>query len=488
MMKFSSIVLRNSAYGMAAQMTIKVLSFIFSVAVIRNLGAESFGQYTAVIAFGAIFMILSDLGLSPYMVREIARFRDEPDGRQRAEKLFSNVVYLRLGLSVVTALITIFAAWLTGRPLVMIGAIALSSFGLFLYAAQASADALLAGYERFGAASAAKVVNQVTFVLLGGLALYMGFGYYGLIAASLVGISLMTIVTWRRARRLDIGLVGVDLRGWPRLLRASLPFALIGFALGLSYKFDTVLLNIFRSDAETGYYNAAYNLVLSAVVISNVVNTALYPSLTRRSEQTPAEMPALYERVLRYLLILALPIAFGGWALADSLIQFLYSADYQPAALAFKVLVWVLPFMFASEFLGYIILIRNQERRVGRSILVSTTFNVLFNLLLVPRFGFRAAAFMTVVTEAILVLQHLWTLRDLVPRFNWAAVLLRPLAAAALMAAVVLATRPYLSIFMSIGLGAAAYAVVGFALGLFGKDEQRFLRSLFPKKELAPTE
>ena len=57
--------------------------------------------------------------------------------------------------------------------------------------------------------------------------------------------------------------------------------------------------------------------------VSNVLNTALYPSLARQAVTDPGTLPAIYERMLRYLMVLALPIAMGGWALADQIIPFL---------------------------------------------------------------------------------------------------------------------------------------------------------------------
>jgi O-antigen/teichoic acid export membrane protein len=76
MTSFAQIVLRNSAFGLAAQAAIKVLSFAFNVLVIRQLGATEYGQYAAVGAFGTLFLFIADLDLSPYAAREFARWRN----------------------------------------------------------------------------------------------------------------------------------------------------------------------------------------------------------------------------------------------------------------------------------------------------------------------------------------------------------------------------------------------------------------------------
>jgi len=474
----SRIVLRNSAWGLIAQFMIKLLSFAFSVLVIRKLGVDAFGQYAAVGAFGAIFVFVADLGLSPYMVRQIARWRSDTGGHARAAQLYGTVLALRFGLSCMAAVLIILSAWLTRRPAVMIGAISLNAVTLILYGFQGSSEAALAGFERFSLSSGAKIANQFIFVLVGGLALWLGFGYYGLIIANLLGVALMTVVCWRAVDELQLHPQVMSADVWPVLVRASLPFGLIGFALGLSYKFDSVLLNIFRSDAETGWYNAAYNLVFSAAVLSNVFNTALYPSLAREAMTAPDKLPPVVERGLRYLMLVALPIAVGTAVLADQLVTFLFKSGFEPAAPILQIIIWTVPLMFTSEMLGYVVLITDQERRAARSVLVSTGLNVTCNLLLVPRFGFYAAAVMTVVTEAVLVAQHMWTLRDLIRRLNWMTTFLRPLAAAALMGAITLLLRSQVPLLPDVALSGCAYLLFLLVLGSIGPDEWRFFRGL----------
>ncbi|HEU4324007.1 MAG TPA: flippase [Roseiflexaceae bacterium] len=477
MSTFSRTVVRNSAFGLAAQLAIKLLSFGFSVLIIRNLGAYEFGQYAAVLAFGAMFVFIADLGLSPYTVREIARLRDAPDSAERAAALFGNVLLLRFVLSLVAAVLLIGSAWLTGRPTVMVVAIALGTLGLVMYSLQGTCESVLAGFERLDLTSGSKVLYQLIFVVVGGAMLLLGVGYYGLIVANLLGILLMTYVCWRGVRMIGTLPGRAAPQGWLRLLRATIPFGVIGFTLGLSYKFDTVLLDIFRSPEETGYYNAAYSLVFSTVMLSNVINSALYPSLSRQAGSDAASLGPIYGRTLRYLLVLALPIAAGAWSLADQIVPFLYEKDYLPAVPALQIVIWAVPLLFTSEFLGYVVLVSGHERLVARSVIVSTSFNVLLNLLLVPRYGFMAAAAMTVLTELVLVSQYSWLLRDRLRGLDWGRALLRPLLAAALMAALVLGLKPYLPLLLTVALGAAAYGGALLALGVVGREELHFVRN-----------
>jgi len=477
MRRLEVTVLRNSAFGLSAQVVIKVISFIFSIAVIRVLGAGSYGQYMAVGAFGYLFLFISELGLSTYTVREVARYREAEDSDAKIATLWANVLPLRFVLTIIASVLVVAAAWLTQRPLIMIGAIALNTISWFLYAAQGSASAMLSGHERLGVGYFALVLQQVVFIALGTVSLFLALGYYGLIVANLISVALMTIFTVTALRGVMPLRMRPNIRVWPALLRASLPFAVVVFTLGLSYNLDTVLLNIFRGDIETGYYNAAYRLIFTFVVLSNVINTALYPSLSRQSVNGSASLNGIYQRVLTYLLLAALPITFGVFILADQLVPFLFKSGFAPAIPALRILIWVLPLMYVSEFFGYVVLVDNRERNVARAVLISTGINVGINLLLIPRYGYLAASAMTVFTEAVLVAQYCWLLRSRLRHFDLGRVLVRPLFAVAAMCAVLMLSQS-LGLLVAVGLGGAVYVGMLVALGLIGRSEVQLVRGL----------
>jgi O-antigen/teichoic acid export membrane protein len=485
MKHFSQTVARNSFIGIAAQMAIKILSFAFSVLIVRELGADAFGQYSAVAAFGTMFLFIGDLGLSPYLVREVARLRDLPTGQQQIERLYGTVLVLRLLLSLLGVSLMLGVAILTGRPQAIVIALLLNAFGMLLYGIQGTSEALLAGYERLDLTSGAKVFYQVLFVLLGGAALWAGLGYYGLIGATFIAVVMLTTVCWQAVARLGLRPDAVEPARWRGLIKASIPFGLVALTLGLSYKFDSILLNLFRGDAETGYYNAAYNLVFSTVFLSNAINTALYPSLTRQAISNAQTLPAIYGRVLRYLLLLSLPIAVGVSLLAPQVVHLLYGREYSATVPALAIVIWVVPLMFVSEFFGYVVLVAGQEGRVARSVLISTSVNVTLNLLLVPLVGFLAAAVLTVLTELVLVGQYSWLLRNQLRLIEWGRTLLRPALAAGLMGGMALALQG-LPLLMNALLSAGLYAGLLLLFGVVGPDEWRFIRRLRGAAPAAP--
>lgn len=482
MKHLSHTVLRNSLFTGGAQIIIKIISFTFSVLIIRRLGPEVFGQYSAILAIGAVFMIFSDLGLSPYATRQVARYRNQDKSEEHINELFGNMLGLRMVLTVLTACMQIGTAWLTSEPVIIIGAVALNCIGLFLYSIQGSADSVLSGMERFDISARARVGQQILFVLLGTLALLLHMSYYGLIMASLCAILYLTIQSWRGLRGLGISPGRVNPQRWMELLRVSLPFGIIGFTLGLSYKFDSLLIYHFRGDHENGLYTAAYNLIFSMAMISNVINTALYPSLSRQAAKDQSSLHNVYDRVLRYLIITGLPVAVGGSILADQIILLLGGEAYRGAIDVFRILILVSPLMFVSEYLGYIVLIRGDEKIAARSVIISTVINVLANILFIPHYGMMAAAIITIITEAVLVVQYSYVLYRKV-HFNIWESILAPLIAVGAMGVTALMLRDHVHFVIVVIVSACLYLPLLAALRVVGQDEMRFLRSLRTQRE-----
>jgi O-antigen/teichoic acid export membrane protein len=187
-------------------------------------------------------------------------------------------------------------------------------------------------------------------------------------------------------------------------------------------------------------------------------------------------LPQIYERIMSYLLMVALPITAGGFILAEPLTLFLFGEQYAATAPLLAVLIWTLPLMFLTEFLGYVVVIADRESLVARSIMISSGVNVIANLIFTSRYGATAAAIITVITEAVLAGQYIWLLRDQLRRMRWQA-LYRTAIAVCLMTSVVYLVREW-PVWLVIGSGGIIYGGLLVGLRAIGAEELSFVRNL----------
>lgn len=463
-------IVSNSLTLFGGQIAIKLVSFLFSIVVIRYLGSEEYGKYAICMAFGGLFTVISDMGLATLLVKRIARDRADMPW------LVSNILVLRLLLSGGVVALTSVIAWLVGYPLDIRLGIVIASCGLISYSLFGVADAIVMGQERFRFSAVLNVVVQVVTLVLAAVLVFGGLGFFGLLTAATAGVFLVGVVAFRRLRAETSLSAPVQTSSWPGLIRAAWPFAAITLALSLSYRADAVILSMYVGTAVIGTYAVAYNLIFTFATLSHSINLALFPALTRQHREDPSRSPEAFRQSLKYLFFISLPVAVFVSAYATQIVTFLYGEPLAPAGRPLAVLAWVIPLMFLSEFLGYAAIIVDRERLAARANWVSAVSNVGMNLALIPFFGVMAAAATTIVTEAVLVCQYNWELRRNGLFADLGRVYGRTLVAIAALALLVVALRVWeIGLLPAAAVAVPLYLIVSFAVGAVSREEARLL-------------
>jgi len=391
-----AIIARNTAATLAGQIVLKIAAFAFAVFVVRRLGAEDFGRYSAAMAYAFICAMLSDLGTSSLAVREMAR---QPED---IPWIVPNVMAIRAILSLFVIVATTMSAWWLGKQPDMVLGIFIASLGMLFYAFQGPLDALLIARERLYFSSLFNVFNQITFITLGTIALIGGAGYIGLLLAMLAGIAVMGGASYYVIRRvLGIQFVRPDPRRWRGLLWASLPFGIIGVIAEFSRRFDIVFMSFVLTYAAVGWFNVPFNLIVMMLMVAQSLALAIYPTMVRTYNSGRGSIQDTFQRAMRYLFLLSLPMAVGGTLLAQPIILTLYGANYSEAVPVMQVMVWALPSMFLAEILGRTSITMHLERRAAAVIAINAIITVGLDLLLIPRFGVIAATWVMVISQGI---------------------------------------------------------------------------------------
>ena len=86
---------RNTLFVTLGQILLKIFGFLFGVFVVRQLGDEQYGRYSIVVAWVGLFSIFVELGVTQFVMREMAR------SGARATALFWNLIGIRLMLALI---------------------------------------------------------------------------------------------------------------------------------------------------------------------------------------------------------------------------------------------------------------------------------------------------------------------------------------------------------------------------------------------------
>lgn len=185
---------------------------------------------------------------------------------------------------------------------------------------------------------------------------------------------------------------------WKVLLAQSWPLGLLLVINMIYFRIDTLLLSFFRSSYEVGLYSLAYRLMESALFFPAMFGGLLLPRLTESIAKAPSQARQWLEEALSLMACASVFIVIVGSLKASELVT-LFGEAFTPAAPLFAILSVALASIFWGTIFGFALVA--LEKQTGMLILygVLAVFNIVANLLFIPRFGATAAASITVLTE-----------------------------------------------------------------------------------------
>lgn len=251
------------------------------------------------------------------------------------------------------------------------------------------------------------------------LVIAFGLGVEGLLWGALIASALvLPTLLYVTTRNIGFNLSDYRLADSLLLWRYAWPLALGGIAMwGLRIS-DRYILSLYRSVDEVGQYAVAYNI--SSKSIDMLVLLILFGAgplvmntWERHGEAAAKRSLAMISQVF---IVTCLPAAVGLSLFASQFVAILtdpaYHKGYRIVGLiAFSSLVWGL-----SQLAGMGILIEKKTKRIAANQLIAAGVNIGLNILLIPLFGFMAAALTTLLGYIVLLALQVHTAR---PYLRW---------------------------------------------------------------------
>jgi O-antigen/teichoic acid export membrane protein len=394
----SSSVLRNSVLLVGFHVFTKSLAFVSFILLAKYLGTQLFGAYNYAFALTALFIPLCDLGMDTYLMREVPRLAEHEIPKQLGAVLSWKgllTFFVFLAISITTGLLDSFGSE-RFFMVVLAGLITLlrtywTTFASFFRAINS------VGFET-GMLSLARVAEFIVIVV----SISMDTGLLSLLAVmtvvNIVFVSLThVLVRYRFTRPILVG----DFAHMMAMLRGGLPFALATIFSSIYFNFDTVLISKFIGDDAAGIYRAAYNLIFPLTMFGLAITGAVFPFASQNYKERRSEVEAVVGRSLLQLLLIALPIAVTTTLLSSDIVRFLFAPEYAPTAECLSILVWFLPVVFLTNFYGNTLGAIDDQTYVLKVTILSALFNIVANLVVVPRYAQIGASVITVLTALL---------------------------------------------------------------------------------------
>ena len=471
------IIYKNTIYLGTAEIVSKILQFVVMIYAARLLSQEHFGKLSFALSLSLMAIVLADLGINTLLVREISR------NKSLAGKYFVNAFLIKVVLSFVTYFVIVAALNILDYPqdtrnivyIIWLFTI-LSTFTELFYS-------IFRAFEMMHYDAFLKILRMALLTFAGLYVLFKGYGVFlfsaMFVLVEIIVVLIASLIALTRFIKLNMA---IDFSFISSILKKALPFGLAFIFGSIYFYIGSVMLSKIRGDVEVAIYSVAYNFALAILFIPTVYTNAIYPVLSRYYKESKAGLRTLYEKSFKYLYIVGLPISVGLYLLAGRIIHFFYGDAYSGSIIALQIISWYLFLKFINFLLGITLssIYKQNKRMLGQSL--TAGFNILLNLLLIPKIGYIGAVWSTFITEIFLFIIYYLYVSKSWYFYNFGNILLKPFIAAIIMFLFIKFSN--FGLILTITASAVIYFSVILILKTLDKEDYNIIKKIFKDEKI----
>jgi len=388
---------KNVFWLMIGQIGSRIIRSFIIIYAARILGAGEYGVFTYVLALTGFFTVFADIGVSSILTREAAKKEKE------ASYYFATTFWIKIFLLLLTAALIIFIAPYFSK---IEAAKTLLPFAALLVAFDGLRDFFTAFFrskEKMEIEALLTSITNLTITLFGFVILKTNPTAKSLAITYVLSASAGTLVGFFLLKREIAQLLNYFKKELvPIILKSALPLALVNVIGILMMQIDVLMLGFFKEAKDVGLYSAGQKIVALLYILPSILATSLFPALSRFAGLNDREKAkSLAEKGITLNLLLAIPMVMGGIVLGSQIIGFLYGQEYLPATLPFQILLLTTLIIFPGTIVGNYIFAYDQQKRLAPNTFIGSLSNVIFNAILIPRYGIFGAALATVFAQTL---------------------------------------------------------------------------------------
>jgi PST family polysaccharide transporter len=449
----------NSAFSLLSLFCRLLGSSLVFIVIARLPGITvgDFGQLTYATALTGLFILASQFGFAPLIVRDVAA--DASLLQSHARCMFAlRIIFSAVGLGLLAAYIH----WIdmSGQGRMICGII-----GVAFYLGSFSIDiqVLFQSQERLHLELVGIAIENALLVALVIPAYYLNFDAIGVACIFLITKSVALLANYVLCGRYLIWLCpAFQWTVWKKLLKDGAPFAIAAvLALGI-VQFDTILLRELspgNPEESVGIYQAAVRLFLVPMLLPQIVLKVFLPQLSRMHGQSGHRLASDLGRVNHVLLTLGVLIGIVTYFRGQDIVTLFYGSKLAAAGPLLKLMGVTIVMRFGAAYNLYFTIRDRAWFRVGTS-LIGLLAVVVLDAILIPKYGPMGAAYASIAAHVIYWLPYLAAMfaAERSVLLGWR--ILRAAVAGAAIAAILQATAPLSLIYMLPVYGALVLVAV----------------------------
>ena len=444
----------------------------------RYLGVSAFGTYVFVLAIVRAFQDVGDLGLRSVLLRDIAA---DPRNAAKALGVARSLAWL---LSVAMCAVIAGAVNLLRVEPEVVRLTYLASLALVATLQANAYAAVCRAFEAMEFNAIGHVLERVVYGLLVVRVVQMDWGLQGVFGSLLAANLLLWLFYYVVVRvRYVRPRLSFDVTAWWAMAREAIPVGVGVVLRRMAWRVDTVLLVKMADSAAAGLFNAAYRIPAQVNQLSVTLSHPVAPVYSRLAKGPAVGVSGAWEKSFKLFWVGSVPMAVVALVYADIVIGLLFGAKFAAAADALRVQSVAIMFLFPTGlYLGLFTAV-GQQRLYMIISAACLAVNTVFDLLLIPGYGFIGASIATSLAEITFFAVGAYFIRMLGISLSFLRLMARPVLAGLLMGGLLypLAKAPlWWALLAGLPAGMLLYGCVLLLLGTFSREELALMRKSLP--------
>lgn len=479
---------RQIGYVISSHIAILLLGLIQIPILTNGLGAALYGTWSLLKVTILLIVPFAALGFGMSIVRFLAA---EKDGN-RIKEDFSSACFMvsisGVAFSILLFLLSDFLAVSIFKGINWSFYIKLASVLIILNSIHRLPFAFLRMRRKIGLYTILQVSYHAFQVGLIVLSILLGYKLTGAITALIINEILFDGITLFIILR-QVGFQLPRFSNTKSYLKYGIPLTPNSAILWIIHSSDRYMVSYFIGIVATGIYTAAYQIGEYASFILMPVSIVLYPTIAKSyDEGNLSETRKYLKYSVKYIMMIAIPSAFGLSMLAKPLLGILTTPEFLVGSTIVPLVAFGAVLYSSFRICIYVIHLVKRTYWSVRLLGTSAALNIGLNLVLIPRMGILGAAVATIIAYGVLGILTLIVTRRYLKFDLSLPFILKSIFSSAIMALCIWLINPQsiASVIISILVGALAYFAVLLAIRGLSKEEIAFFIN-FVKDNLRKT-
>lgn len=397
----------NMSWLMVSQIITSACAFIWTILTARYLGPSDYGIFGTAVSFTVLFAVLADFGVTTYIVRAIST------DLEHEGKYLNNAISLKLFLSLLYLSVILLVLFLFGWDNYVVLICFLFAIESLIKSFQFAFCTSFQAHELMKYQAISNIILNVLTLIFIIIVSFTKFGLMGItfayIFANIFGLIYTVLVIRKKIIKPKFSL---DLSFYKVLILGGIPFALTGIFYTIYYSIDIVMITQFASTYDTGLYNSAYKLINVLTLFYSIYSSVVFPVMSKLFVDEKDILQFSFVKSMKYLSLVTIPIAVFTFFYGYDIIN-IYGPEFVEAGGVLKILIWTVCFLFINGACSLMLNASHKEYSVTKIYSIAAVFNVILNLILIPKYSVYGAAVATVASEILILLLQFYMIRKI---------------------------------------------------------------------------